>query len=319
MNYQSFLGTPDFVRFCDELELKLCEIIPERLPGAAFRRQWIDKLQGESYLSFTINPKDSAIGINLNVSDLYAKEVKAEGMVSAARVRSIASEMLEKAIERLKMIPVIDDDLTDNYEKARPKLITQLVAVRGNEDMLRRIPYRQIEDLALVYRLFISSENGIETCLISSSMLEDYGVTAEQLHQDAMANMSAISPVTIKDLQMLLADLAGAEAAEEVAPELPDPEMPKLYFLGTGLKYLGASAIFYPGVLERCAETLGGNYYILPSSIHEVLLLKDDGTVDPEKLSCMIYEINRATVEPSERLTDHPYYYDCGTKEFRST
>ena len=97
MNYQSFLGTPDFVRFCDELELKLCEIIPERLPGAAFRRQWIDKLQGESYLSFTINPKDSAIGINLNVSDLYAKEVKAEGMVSAARVRSIASEMLEKA------------------------------------------------------------------------------------------------------------------------------------------------------------------------------------------------------------------------------
>ena len=312
MDYQKFLGTYEFACFCDELEAKLREMFPAVLPGASLQRQWIDKLQGESYLSFTVRPEDSTIGINLNVSDLYGSELEARGSVAPDRIGELAAGLLQITVGRLGSIPRIDLELTDNYEKAKSRIITQLVAVRGNEEMLKTIPYRKIEDLAVVYRLFLNGESGIETCLINSSMLEDYGVTPEKLHQDAMENVSAVGQVTIKDLRELLRELTGDEA------DLPEPQGSRLFCLGTELKYFGASAILYPGVLARCAEKLGGSFYLLPSSVHEMLLLKDDGTIDPECLGSMIYEVNRATVDPSDRLTDHAYYYNCGSKEFYS-
>jgi len=61
----------------------------------------------------------------------------------------------------------------------------------------------------------------------------------------------------------------------------------------------------------------GNNLYIIPSSIHELLLLPDDGTVDRESLDQMVQEVNMNEVLPTERLSDHVYYYEYAENEIR--
>lgn len=73
----------------------------------------------------------------------------------------------------------------------------------------------------------------------------------------------------------------------------------------------GACVIQYPHFLDDAAETLGGSFYVLPSSIHEVLLLADDTSPSLSELENMVRTINQAEVAPEERLSDNVFHYDC--------
>ena len=78
----------------------------------------------------------------------------------------------------------------------------------------------------------------------------------------------------------------------------------------------GAAAIFYPDQMDKIAERLGGDYFILPSSVHETLVVPDDGKMSFLELRSMVTEINATMVNPSERLTDEVYHYDSKDKVF---
>ena len=78
----------------------------------------------------------------------------------------------------------------------------------------------------------------------------------------------------------------------------------------------GAAAIFYPDQMDKIAEGLGGDYFILPSSVHETLVVPDDGKMSFLELRSMVTEINATMVNPSERLTDEVYHYDSKDKVF---
>ena len=75
-------------------------------------------------------------------------------------------------------------------------------------------------------------------------------------------------------------------------------------------KISGAGVIAYQEFMDQAAEKLGGDFYILPSSIHEILLVKDDGNVDFKDLKAMVEEVNATQVAPEEKLTDSVYHYD---------
>ena len=78
----------------------------------------------------------------------------------------------------------------------------------------------------------------------------------------------------------------------------------------------GAAAAFYPGVLEEVSREVGGNVFILPSSTEEVLALRADDPREYRELERMVREVNRTTVRPSERLSDHVYHFDAESRTF---
>ena len=80
----------------------------------------------------------------------------------------------------------------------------------------------------------------------------------------------------------------------------------------------GAAILLYPDLLKDIGERYGGNYYVIPGSIHEVLLLKDTGEEQAERLNAMVREVNETHVIPEERLSDHVYYYSVSEKELQS-
>ena len=75
-------------------------------------------------------------------------------------------------------------------------------------------------------------------------------------------------------------------------------------------RFSGASALFYPGMTERIAEIMGGSFFVIPSSVHEVLIKPDDGSMSPLELARMVKTVNDEAVSPSERLGNRVLYYD---------
>lgn len=80
----------------------------------------------------------------------------------------------------------------------------------------------------------------------------------------------------------------------------------------------GAGVICYPDFMENAAKQIGGNFYVLPSSVHEVLLLPETGTIRSQELLQMVTEINATVVSPEERLTDNVYHYDSVARVFET-
>ena len=211
--------------------------------------------------------------------------------------------------------PMIDISQIMNYEVMKHSLITQLIPVAGNEDMLANIPHKQIEDLALVYRFSVGrDEHGQSTILVKNDMLDRYGITAEQLHENAMLSAPQIEAPSMKTLFETTAEIMGEDFFELMGEV--EPAMPGVYVCTNESKHHGASVLMYPDFMDEVADKLGGDFYIIPSSIHETLLFPAKDVENYHDLEAMVREVNETQVAPEERLSDNVYHYDAEAKVF---
>ena len=104
--------------------------------------------------------------------------------------------------------------------------------------------------------------------------------------------------------------------ADEMLEQMLDcREQVPMYVLTNDVKYYGAACILYDGVLKEFAESAGRDLYILPSSVHEVILLPDMGYEDVDMLKKMVCEVNDTQLSPDEVLSDTIYHYDRDTED----
>ena len=106
----------------------------------------------------------------------------------------------------------------------------------------------------------------------------------------------------------VIAGLSGDEEIGNMADECRDDE--GMYVLTNEEKYLGAVCVCYPGVLERIADTFGRSFFVLPSSIHECIIVPETGEDFEGDLQEIVREVNRLYVSEEEYLSDNVYYYD---------
>lgn len=196
-------------------------------------------------------------------------------------------------------------DLTD-YSKMKELLTLQLLSSNGNGYKLDDVPYRKVEDMTLVYRFDLGDTgNGRTTILVTNDMLRRYGIDEEQLHQDAMSATVNNRSASLRNMAEVLS-IGDGEGSSPLWVATVDGGMN------------GASVIQYPGFLDQAARTLGGDFFVLPSSIHEVLLYQDDGTIDRKGLEEMVHSVNELEVAPADRLSDYIYHYDSKERVFEN-
>ena len=90
---------------------------------------------------------------------------------------------------------------------------------------------------------------------------------------------------------------------------MPYADVGGMYVLTTESSTLGACAMYYPDVKEKAGELIGSDYYILPSSVHEVILIPDTAGIDAKELCDMVRQANRTVVEEKDILSDNVYHY----------
>ena len=189
-------------------------------------------------------------------------------------------------------------DVITDYSEIRNRLIIDLVP--KNQD-LTNVPHGTMADLNYVCKAIV--ENVV--VLIDNTLLDRYGITEAQLFHDAFENAQRTRPAVITGMSEVLSLPQGV---------LGDDEF--LFVATTPDRVHGAGVIAYPGFLDKAAKQLGGDFFVLPSSIHEVILVKDNGNLDVGGLSAVVREVNSTTVSPEEQLSDNAYHYDSRERVF---
>lgn len=301
MNYQEFKE-----QFVEDVKRNLYE---KGIDDVAIRIDRVDKLN-ESYDAMSVIQEGSTISMNYHLEDYY------EDFENGADYQIIINVVVQNIKEHIDEMPTIDINMITDYEKVKERLSLELVSVERNAEMLKTIPHKQIEDLAIVYKINVDlglSDKG--TVLVTQPLLEQYGISPEQLYADAERNASIIKPVIIRGLGSIMREMIGTELASEMGIEDHGSEE-MMYVATVPDRNRGAGVLAYDGFLDYAAQRLGGDFYVLPSSVHEIMLVKDDGGISCRELKEMVEEINEAEVKSEEQLTNSVYHYDSKNRIF---
>lgn len=295
----------DFKEFVNKLEQDLKDAMADISPGATVEVRSVEKLQEGSYTGITISPVGGNVGMNLNANQLF------DQMQDGQSYEGVLAVAVSTAERGLHDMPAVDVSELMNYEAAKKYLCFDVVGSDRNADMLEKVPHTDKENISMVYRLQLdSTENGAATVLITNAMMEQFGVTKEQLHADAMENAQEIRPADFRTMAAVMAEMMGMP--EEMMADMAPP----MYVATNQDKVQGAAVMFYPDFMDQAAKELGGDIFILPSSVHEVLILPDDGNMNAQELKEMVTSINASEVSPEDRLTDSVYHYDAQERIF---
>lgn len=205
------------------------------------------------------------------------------------------------------------EDIIGDYRLMLKHLIIQAVSAEKYEGILHFIPHERVEDIAIIYKAAIESDGEYTaSVIVSHELLKSQGITERTFKKDALEQVPVNRPVIIKGLTETVMEMTGTAYVTT-----KDHDDEKVFIATTKDRTYGSGVIAYPGFLGDAAKELKGSFYILPSSIHEVLLLKDEGKMDPDALRDIVKSVNRTTVAPEDRLTDSVYRYDCNLGGFK--
>ena len=222
----------------------------------------------------------------------------------------LAGETIEKIVSRIlafyqrgRKIRKMDISFYTDPEKARKRVVCRVINQEKNHQLLREIPWRPFLNLAVVYYYLLEQEElGAASILIRKEHLQRWGREEEELHKTAVHNMKILQPYQFLSMTEMIYSMTGSE--EILRERIP------LYVLTNRERYYGAVWMTDPAVLWEIGERLGQDYYVLPSSIHECMVVPAQIQPGEEILKEMVREINATQVEPEEVLEDTIYYYN---------
>lgn len=312
----------NFEQFVEEVKTSIKDHLPEEYRDAVVELYQHEKLN-ESYLGMTIRKDGQSVAPTLNMNKYYEQYHDFE--------RGEMAFVLEEMADVIQTEPLqVNLGVLMNYESAKDKLFIRVSDADRNSEYLKGIPHRQVENLAITYHLAVDiSDSGISSAPINNQMMKAYGVTEEQLYQDALENSPKIFPAKIESIEVMMVKLMREDMKREGMSEEEINEM--IQSMGIGgegasqapltvvtneRESNGAAVLFYPGQMEKLGEFSKGDFYILPSSTHEVLILPDDGAMTYRDLKAMVVEINNTQVPETERLADEVYHYDAKDRIF---
>lgn len=301
----------DFEEFKEQIAKDLKEVLYSRFGmDASVEQRAVEKLNS-AYDALTVKPEGCEIGVSMNLDTLYAAYRNGEAY------DVVLNKAAELADGSLRNKPEFNIESIMNYDVMKETLVMEVVSADRNADFLKNIPHKNIEDLAVVYRFQVCGmEDGHGTILVTNDLLDKYGITAEQLHADALEKAPEIQPIVFEGMAEVLARQMGVENVEMLGLNVP-PEEEQMIVVSVEGNVHGAGVLAYRDFCEKASERVGNqSFFLLPSSIHELLIIPDNGKFDVPSLEMMVKEVNATTVDPAEQLTDNVYHYDAEAKIF---
>lgn len=200
-------------------------------------------------------------------------------------------------VER-KGITDFDMSSIEDYSKAKKNLFFRVLNKKDATDMLQKLPHKEICDLVVLCSINVGTmSNGARASApVNYMMLDAWGISEEQLMSDTEKSCMKNSPELITDLHSFF----GMEPAG----------VPPMISVTNNEKMNGAAVMFYPGVLDKLSDMVGGPVVILPSSVHDVIATSITEESNEEELVETISYANTNACGPGEVLSDHPYVYD---------
>ncbi len=218
-----------------------------------------------------------------------------------------------------KSMPVetVDMDFYGDFDKVRNRIACKLIHAERNRELLSAIPHVMFHDLAVCfYYAFSHKTLGNGSILVYNTQVETWKTNTAELMRVALENTRELFGVETVPMEKLLCEMLVQEMGGSA--QIPQDCIVSgisMQILSNHSRTFGAAAILLPGVLEEIADRAEAGLYILPSSVHEVILIPESGDEDVEYLKSMVKEVNDTQVLPEEILSDSVYYYDRDRRE----
>ena len=194
-----------------------------------------------------------------------------------------------------------------NFDAIKGNIYPKLINTESNREYLSDKPYTPMEDLAVVYKVIIGKpeEYNVSSVTITNDMMQQYGISVEDLHKVAVDNISKEEGL-VKPLGDMIAEMVGAE----MDPEYSGMDNCPFLVVTNKERVGGATEVLNPKTMQKVSEMINGDYMVIPSSVNEVLIIGDSFAADRIELNDLIKSVNNTQVAPDEVLSDHVYRYD---------
>ena len=255
----------------------------------------VKKNNGVSKAGLSIREEEQDASPLLYLDDYYIHYQNGEILENV--IKKIRDDYNEKVQMFAAKIPNLQE-----FENVRGKVIYRLVNYEKNKELLEACPHTRLHDLAVTFRWVARIDDvGVSTSLITNKQVKEWGVSVNDLVLAARQNTPRLFPAKIIDMEEMLAGMVSFILYPSAIP---------MYILTNEQELNGASALLYGDILKDFANKKGSDMYILPSSIHEVIMVPADRIDDPKGLSSMVHEANTTVVSTGDVLSDSVYYYD---------
>ena len=178
------------------------------------------------------------------------------------------------------------------------RIIYYLIDFMSGREKLKDRPYIVFEDMAVVFGILDTDRFTVHK--IDNKKAEHEKWTSNDLWEMAKKNTPQLLPARIVPVST---KFIGHTDDEPV------------FLMSNDVRSYGAGVICYENLLHDFASRYQNNLYLLPTSIHEFVVLFDQGRHRQDNLKDMISESNK-TLEAGDILSDNVYYYDRIQKKF---
>lgn len=281
----------DLLYFQNRLLTQLKEFLPADA-GYGYRMETVEKNR-ETRHALVIGKKTDTVTPVIYIEGYF--QAYEDGYPLSSICRDICREVLARED------PPFDMGKVQDYEQIKGNLRLRLVSREDNRKYLEQGPYRMDTMGAMVVYADLGESLAGQAMgmRITHGLLQGYGVTEGQLFDEAMTQTRMHCPFTLQSMDSLFEEMTGTRG----------PGGCDMHILTNRDKFYGASVSLYPDTLPKVREMLGEDFYVLPSSVHELILLKKSGQYTPYGLRSMVREVNREQVAPEEQLSNEVFEY----------
>lgn len=299
----------------EEFAQETASIITEKLGGGyKVKTLAVEKINtGKLYSLVIVNGKHN-VSPNFYLGGFYNRYTTGEYTVS---------ETAENIIKEYnKMEGFIEEDSIlaahlSEKEWVKERLFLKLINRDRNKNFLDDAVHSDYAGLSLVLYVLVADDGrGIAKVKVTKDMCRRFGWNEEDTINYALENTMELFPVELCPLERMLSSLLNITGEDLQAADSAIPYLGEDLVILTNRKNLyGAAALFYPGVLKELAEKKGTGLFLIPSSIHEFIIIPDNGLYNPADLENMLREVNGTEVALDEVLSDNLYYYNYASRE----
>lgn len=268
----------------------------------------VQKNNGVLLESLVILQEDCNLSPQFYVRNYFARYERGESI--EGMIQEICTAYRETVADAEQKTPNL------SFAHCRERIIYRLVSMEKNEEQLTSIPYIPFLNLAITFHcLMVQEKEEIGSIQINNSLLQSWEIDHKQLFALAQENTMRLFPAKYCKLEQLMLDMIEecgmpTGQAEKFLSESNRNREPVTYVVTNESGINGAAVILYPKFLQQLATVVGGSYYLLPSSIHEMLIIEGSTTMTVQQLQQMVHDVNEQCVRADEVLSDDVYYYN---------
>lgn len=291
----------NFEEFTDYTANNIKDYLPPEYQQGTVTIEQVRKLGG-TYTGMMIRVPGISASPTINLEQFYKEFAK--GSTTNYLLRNMAQVIMTSSLGE-------DYAWITDYEKAKDRLFIRVSNLPRNEEMMKSVPHVEKEDLVMTCHILVSMDRGVASTVVNDNLLKAYGINKEQLFHDAMESSQKLFPIRLEPLETMIFNIAAEEGYHH-----PINENNQMMVVTNEQTINGAATLFYPDTMDRIADLIDGDYYVIPSSIHEFLVIPESANVSYQHLESMLHEVNTAMVAEDEQLSDHVYHYDSIEKSF---